>query len=364
MRTKALNEICLSFNSKQFMGSLCEPLCHSKQLQLRDCPNINGHNGKDFVFIAEWVHNNNHFNNNKIVLKARTLTTFELIGNNLWQKYFQNNKRLVLKSINQIIGQRFNNSDEEPISRRKNDLIINSLFSWPFNQMDYNLMNVSSLINVWLLIQDNEFVLSQTYKTLFPNVVGSCGHFYAVQYADHVLDFSYFLPQLLPFNAKTLLERIEVGLKVIQFLIRFQSMKPKLELCDIKFEHFGFISGQLFLIDSDMIYPKKSVIDSIESLSRCEVDNDCDFIDCKGICVQKNKCIIDERDDDLMRVCRNIFFMGKLYGFLDIGLFYTERKDIQKDFDLIYDKCFNRNILSNDIKDILNILILIRNKLI
>jgi len=355
LKNNAFNRICSSFNNKESIGSLCQPLCYSNTLQLIDCPNIDGHNGKDYVFVAK-------LDDKKIVLKARTLTIFELIGNNKWKNYFKNDRQRVLKAINQIISQRFDYPKNETTSQT-NSHLINKLISWPIDGLN-NYLNETSLINIWLLIQDNEFVLSKTYQTLFPPIVGSCGHFYGVQYADDVLDFSYFLPQFLPFMTQTLLKRIEVGLKVIEFLIRFESAKPKLELCDIKFEHFGYIDEQLLLIDSDMIYPKKTVIDSIESLSHCDRDDDCDFIDCKGICVAKNKCVIDQRDDDLMRVCRNMFFMGKLYGLFDFGLFYDQRIDIQNEFDLIKIKCYNRSVLSSDINQIHSILLNMKNKLI
>ncbi|CAG2106252.1 unnamed protein product [Medioppia subpectinata] len=249
-------------------------------LDLIDCPNIDGHNGKDYVFVAHLYdsHRRNRLAD-KIVLKARTLTTFELIGSNGWKQYFKDNKRLIVNAINEVMAERFGHSVTAGMAANSSDLYFINQFLWEPIVTDVDQLNETTLINVWLLIQDNEFVLSKVYPTIFPAVVGTCGHFYGVKYADHILDISYFTPNYWPIVSRPLVERTEVGLKIIQFLRHFMEIKPKLELCDIKFEHLALMAQHILLIDSDMIYTKKAVIDSIEWISHCEDNNDCDFIE-------------------------------------------------------------------------------------
>lgn len=342
--------MCDSFESKQFVGSLCHPLCVQKTLRLTECPNTEGHDGKDYVFIAHRLDAKDRQIVDKIVVKARSLTTFELIGSNNWKQYFKSNKQLIINSINRLMTERFGHKAINQSDYHYIDLLSDS-------KQSENSWDKTSLSNLWLVIQDNEYVLSRFYPTIFPPVVGTCGHFYGVQYADPILDLSYFTPNIFLFKSQSLLNRIEVGVKVMQFLSDFQTIDPKLELCDIKFEHLGFIGGKLYLIDSDMIYSKKSTIDSIESLANCQKNSDCDFIDCKGVCLQ-NKCSVDDSDDDLKRICRNIFFMGKLYWVLRFGLFSIETDDqrIRNGFETIFNHCFQRTHLLSDIRAIIRIL--------
>ena len=359
LKSEAINEICLSYKSNQFVGQLCHSLCDEKTLKLTDCPNIDGHNGKDYVFVGQL---SNQLSN-KIVLKARTLTTFELIGNNNWKKYFKNNKKFIIRAINDLMIARFGDVFiGETVDNRNDFYFIDKLLTEGMLRRGDHL-NETVLLNLWLLIQDNEYVMSRYYPTIFPPIVGTCGHFYGVQYSDQILDFSYFLPNYWFISTKTIEKRLEIGGKLMDFLTRFQTIRPKLELCDIKFEHFGFFKDSLLMIDSDMIYTKRAAIHSIESLSDCKDNSDCDFIDCKGICRQ-NKCSIDETDDDLKRLCRNIFFMEKLYNVVNLGLFSglsTTDHFINTKIYSIERHCFQRTNITNDIKTIQSILFEIQN---
>ncbi|XP_054164839.1 divergent protein kinase domain 1A-like [Oppia nitens] len=369
LKSKALNEICIEFMRNQFTGHLCHELCQSKTLQLIECPNIDGHNGKDYVFVGHRYDQQSGQLVDKIVLKARTLTTFELIGSTSWIKSFANNRQLIIKAINDIMTARFGRLPKQQVISDTNDNQINYFY---VNQLIDGLidgkgdqLNETILTNIWLLIQDNEYVLSKIYPNIFPTVVGTCGHFYGVKYADRVIDISYFTPHYWPLVSQTFEKRIEIGIKIMTFLRDFILIDPKLELCDIKFEHLALMSGRLYLIDSDMIYTKKAVIESIEWISHCSEDSDCDFIDCKGVCIKDNKCVIEVTDDDLSRVCRNIFFMGKLYNLIDLGLFSQQTNDlfINKSIQLIHNHCFNRTDLISDINAIHLILLKIKSKL-
>lgn len=70
-----------------------------------------------------------------------------------------------------------------------------------------------------------------------------------------------------------------------------------------------------------MIYPLSIVNQSIVSTPFCHSDADCHFIDCQGVCSHHGRCQLNPLDTDLKRLCRNLLFMGSLYGgLLDFGL--------------------------------------------
>lgn len=166
-----------------------------------------------------------------------------------------------------------------------------------------------------------------------------------------------------PVTSRSLLEKVSTAIKVAKFVSRLVSINSGLELCDVKFEHFGMYwstnaetDPMLLMIDSDMIYHRNVARENIRSIDTCESDRDCDFIDCQGKCrpnvsssltnvsrsltnvsrssltegwfksivsnpvnVEKVTCEYDANDNNLKRVCRNMFFMGRI-GWTQMGL--------------------------------------------
>lgn len=118
-----------------------------------------------------------------------------------------------------------------------------------------------------------------------------------------------------------------MALDLLTFLRRFQQSTPKLELCDLKYSHFGYLKPSLnssqqqvlVLLDSDMIYPQSTVKQSISSVESCNSHEDCHFVDCQGECQSSSgSCHLSRSDTDLKRLCRNILFMGHLYSQLPL----------------------------------------------
>lgn len=80
-----------------------------------------------------------------------------------------------------------------------------------------------------------------------------------------------------------------------------------------------------------------------------------------GICITPNRCAIDYRDDDLMRMCRNIFFMTN--NFISAGLLSDWPLSVEYEVKLIKKRCFEREELHSDITYIYDLLLHINNKL-
>lgn len=434
MIDNAKQTICKSYFDHHFIGSLCRSLCQD-QVKLIGCPNIDSHNGKDYVLLGQTM------DQQRIVIKSRSLTVQELIGNEIqWFKH--KDKKMILDAIKDIIKMRFfpersdddddqsfgvddednedgngngedkevndeGNQEDNQVNHNQGVNLVNgqvqgednkafrfaetkkvvplenqhqqiqsyilNLIPWQHQHHDLNSLNETELINLYLLLQDNEYVLSRLHESLFPGIRSTCGHYYAVDYIDNLLDYRYFIMEL-PWK-KSLVQRIDVGIQMMIYLREFQMISPKVELCDVKFEHFGLPThgngtsssgSSLLMIDSDMIYPEEAVKRSIESIQSCQHDDDCDFIDCKGKCKfnsrnskVKGKCKVDSKDDDLKRLCRNIFFMGKYFlGIFNLGMFSDlKNTKFHDEVNSIYNLCFNRNEIFNDIKMIEEILV-------
>jgi hypothetical protein len=238
-----------------------------------------------------------------------------------------------LKAIENILSATFGFDSKVYGKFNSERFFVSDLIPWtgpsgsPFSMSS---LNKTTLINLWLLAQDNEYVLSKilgdsrytSQRLVFPRILGSCGHFYAVEHSDQILDLSFVTPQSAKFYSQSFNSRVDIAIELIEFLLKFESLRTGLELCDVKFEHFGVFRDSneermLLMIDSDMIYHNKTALESIEAISECSDDRDCDFVDCMGICVEGKghrggkSCHVDITDNNLRRVCRNMLFMGE-----------------------------------------------------
>lgn len=133
---------------------------------------------------------------------------------------------------------------------------------------------------------------------------------------------------------------------------KFLQTTPKFELCDVKYEHFGYtiIDGNrsLVILDSDFILKQSTLKLSMKQIKYCQTNDDCHFVDCQGIC-RNDTCQMDANDNDLKRICRNIFFMGKMFNIFEFGLFATantfgtENSVLNLSLNKLYKLCFEDN---------------------
>ena len=355
--------VCQKYTSGHFVGTFCHDLCsYGSNVIFKSCPNRSGHNGKEVVFSIEWNHR-------PMVLKSRNLKLSDLMADDQQVNNFTLNSSHLLSGIKQTIIMTFATDGDKRFK-------ISSLVPWP-NHVELDQMNLTSLENIWFLLQDNEYILtkvlgdsdSTSNHQVFPKILGSCGHLYLTEYSDEILDLSFMRPNIFGPYSRSLQEKIAISIKLMDFLINFQALKSGLELCDVKFDHFGLISyDRLVMIDSDMIYHKRTANQMIEAISDCKSNEDCDFIDCQGICSHNNRthssCLINSADNNLKRVCRNMFFMGdiNLLGIYakQFGLLPDFSYNFNEEVSMIQNVCSKNdssmddlNLVKNTLKSIL-----------
>ncbi|KAH9526125.1 N-term cysteine-rich ER, FAM69 [Dermatophagoides farinae] len=299
-------QICTNYKKNIFFGNLCPQLCDTSyddyQIKLIDCPSSASHIGKDVVIFAEKLPNG-----------------------------IQND---IIGLSNVSLGQDLFSEDQ------LNDT------------------------NHYLLIKQHEYVLAKLFNDdyLYPKILYTCGHFYAVPKLNNIIDWTY----LLPFPLQTSNDKIIVAIDLLNFLKRFINTKLPMELCDVKYYHFGYNeNGTLLLLDSDLIQSRHSLIDIIEHVTDCKIDDDCHFIDCHGKCHQ-GSCLLDMTDNNLKRICRNILFVGKLYSLLNMGLLampWSLLKNDEISIQQFYRLCFdvdhqNLNYIIKEMEKILSNLLM------
>ena len=344
LKYRALNQICKSYLDREYVGQSCERFCVERSIQLTDCPNILFHTGKDYVFNLRDGRNGDEY-----ILKSRTL--------HLSVKDFT--KDLLIHSIVQILNETF--KGEFDLGEIRSLLHLNR----PISLNNLDSLDFVTLANLFNLLQDNEYTLSmvlnnvdrfRAYKTL-PSISASlstCGNWYIVNKVHSIIDYSY-----LDQSKHSTNEKLFIAGKLMDFLVNFQRMNINLELCDTKYEHFGFErptnDSNLVLIDSDMIYHRLNVQENIKAIQQCQSDDDCDFVACKGVCSQLNNgtkvCSLDQQDNNLKRICHNLFFIepfniSQLYDESSLGLFVNLDKRIESKIRFVYDLCFKDDLIS------------------
>lgn len=352
LKYQALNQICGSYFDRKYIGRACEQFCVQRKLSLSGCPNLWFHQGKDYVF------NVVNRNSTEYILKSREL---QLPVNFTINFIDSNDRTLLIHSIRQQITETFKGvldlgSISELIPHDKSTSVAS------LNSLDF-----VTLLNIYDLIQDNEFLLSTALNNvdqfesikILPKIVSTCGNFYMVEKSNFIVDYS-FLDQTHTAEEKLMLSR-----KLMDFLVAFESLNLELELCDVKYEHFAAYhsvpsisdlnSSGLVLIDSDMIYHKLNIQENIRAIQNCENDADCDFNDCKGACtVRRNgtsTCDLNRSDTNLKRICRNLFFvepfkLDELHDAKSLGLLVNLEPSLNEAVKSVYDLCFRDDLIN------------------
>ncbi|XP_051796373.1 divergent protein kinase domain 1C isoform X2 [Acanthochromis polyacanthus] len=184
----------------------------------------------------------------------------------------------------------------------------------------------AELASLWSLLQQEEYTFLRVLQDLSSHVarvLGSCGHFYAVEYlsAGHAWDQNIFslddvsVPGLQDQNqagargrwtSREMVHRI--ALSFLDMVWHFDNdFTHKLHLCDIKPENFAIRKDlTVVAIDVDMAFFEPKMRDILDQ--NCSSDDDCNFFDCSSRCdPMKRRCSPTRRNTNLQVICEKIF---------------------------------------------------------
>uniref|UniRef100_A0A3B1JB75 Divergent protein kinase domain 1C n=1 Tax=Astyanax mexicanus TaxID=7994 RepID=A0A3B1JB75_ASTMX len=179
----------------------------------------------------------------------------------------------------------------------------------------------AELASLWALLQQEEYTFLRVMQNLTDHVakvLGSCGHFYAVEYlaAGHAWDQNIFSmdelsqsPQEGPERTLMEVDMVpRVALSFLDMVAHFENdFSHHLHLCDIKPENFAIRKDlTVAAIDVDMAFFEPKMQDILEQ--NCTNDNDCNFFDCISKCdMKRNKCGSKRKNSNLQVICEKIF---------------------------------------------------------
>lgn len=284
------------------LGSLCFPLCVSKDISSLTCHSLKATN-KEAIFTTE-------LRKNKLIFKS--------VSPEIESIHWHDNGILTyptetefIKTIQALVKNKFNFTLDHDTTTRLSQLI-------PGYKEQKLSLRKKEMDNVWMLIQDHEYLLSVMYteRDVFPQVLGTCGPYFAVEYLESIQDVSSILG--LEDSQQDWARKLRTAVLIMDFVDELETgFKEPLYLCDIKKEHFGLANGgsRLKYLDLNNVYTKSMVNRIIGLIDVCKKDEDCELHDCKFSCNKKtNTCNNYITNNNLQIVCEKIFLGWRMSG--------------------------------------------------
>ncbi|KAL4635392.1 hypothetical protein GN956_G14242 [Arapaima gigas] len=307
---RILQHLCGEYRQGVLTGDLCEDLCVSGQLEYQRC--LYYEKGKK-VMEAKW-------RGTPVVLKSKleNFSSYEGFGPLEYQEAAELSPMDVVfyatLEIKNSLGLEVRNAT------------VPRLWSQELQQRSQPYSR-AELASLWTLLQQEEYIFFkalQDFSQHVAKVLGSCGHFYAVEHlvAGHAWNQDLFSLEdlLVPpkdeadgwagghgrSTERDMVNR--VALSFLDMVSHFENdFSHHLHLCDIKPENFAIRKDlTVVAIDADMAFFEPKMRDILEQ--NCTHDDDCNFFDCVSKCdLKRNKCGTKRVNSNLQVICDKIF---------------------------------------------------------
>ncbi|XP_075937069.1 divergent protein kinase domain 1C [Anarhichas minor] len=309
---RILQRLCLEFGEGSVTGDMCEDLCVLGLVEYKRC--LYYENGKK-VIEARW-------RGNPVILKSKleNFSSYEPLGILDYQDTAEELSPLdvvfyATLEVRNSLGLAEDDEDEGGGGGSNGSLA--RLWGKKLKSRDKSYSR-AELASLWSLLQQEEYTflrVLQDLSTHVAKVLGSCGHFYAVEYlsAGHAWDQNIFsLEEVAVSGARgrwTSREMVHrIALSFLDMVGHFDNdFTHKLHLCDIKPENFAIRKDlTVVAIDVDMAFFEPKMRDILDQ--NCSSDDDCNFFDCSSRChPSKRRCSAHRRNSNLQVICEKIF---------------------------------------------------------
>ncbi|XP_069771484.1 divergent protein kinase domain 1C [Narcine bancroftii] len=296
-----IGRLCHNYQQGVLTGDLCEDLCVTHTMVYKRC--LHYDKGKK-VIQTDW-------NGMPIILKSK-LEDF-LSYDSLYLLGEQENSSILDLDILVFTALEIKHS----LGLEVKNITGPQLWTKHFKDRRGSLSR-AEIASMWSLLQQEEYVFFQLLQDLSKHVlkmVGSCGHFYAVEYlpAGHTWHHSLFALEGLSSwrgsSSRALWQATNgIALSFLDLARHFENdFSYQLHLCDIKPENFAIRADlTVVAIDVDMAFFEPKMRDILEQ--NCTNDEDCNFFDCFSQCNLKTKrCRAERSNNNLQVICDKIF---------------------------------------------------------
>ncbi|KAG8133418.1 hypothetical protein E2320_011198 [Naja naja] len=293
---RILAKLCFDYGMGMLTGDLCEDLCVTKTLTYKRCLYYN--QGKK-VIQADW-------RGHPVILKSKNeiFSSYHGLGflEEMESQGIPETELLLMVAleVKNTLGLELPNKTVGPLWKKRGP-------HWK-----------AQLASLWSLLQQEEYIYFSVLQDISKHVlrvIGSCGHFYAVEYltAGHAWHSTLFSVEDavgaslsgIKHKAKAI---IQIAISFLDMVNHFDNdFSYPLHLCDIKPENFAIRNDlTVVAIDVDMAFFEPKMRDILEQ--NCSGDEDCVFFDCFSKCNLKNgKCGAERANTNLQVICDKIF---------------------------------------------------------
>ncbi|KAM6953440.1 divergent protein kinase domain 1C [Aplochiton taeniatus] len=327
-----LHRLCDEYRQGSLTGDMCEDLCVNALVEYKRC--LYYENGKK-VMEARW-------RDVTVILKSKleNFSSYEALGILDYQDPSEELSPLdvvfyaTLEVRNSLgLGQEDVEEEQgEEVGEAQGGRNVSLAKLWghrlKHREKPYSRAELASL---WALLQQEEYTFLRVLQDLsvhVAKVIGSCGHFYAVEFltAGHAWDQNIFSldevsvpgpgwrgqapwlggPPAGGWSSRDMVHRI--ALSFLDMVWHFEhDFTHRLHLCDIKPENFAIRKDlTVVAIDVDMAFFQPKMMDILDQ--NCTSDDDCNFFDCVSRCdLQRNRCSRRRSNTNLQVICDKIF---------------------------------------------------------
>lgn len=166
--------------------------------------------------------------------------------------------------------------------------------------------------NLWSLLQDHEYLAIRLFadQEIFPTLIGSCGGFFAIEYADPLIGGG-----LWDHEEEIWSDRLRNSVLMLELIERLESTyNIPLRFCDVRLNHFGksFDGTKIVILDGDSVVTR-AVADNLAGDGQiCNKHEECHYLDCYAAC-EENHCIPPSTNNNLQTICEKVF-LGERWG--------------------------------------------------
>ena len=292
---------CGRYATGYIAGSLCEPLCTTREIHVQKC--IGAHGLKPFVLQAEWnsksliIKRFWHLRPDSVIssnLLSEMHDGIDVRHNNSWS--FQLTQEEFLKKANatlfkSVLGDKTN---AQSVAKLLSESVAAECITKHHMSNGQKLRNIEGLY-CWQLVASEEYIVTSLMQGMphIPELKGVCGDLYAVEYvpaiaSDQFLGFESVLSSQRSWNF-----RVRLALALLD-VIEFAEETPygTLHCCDLKEGNFGVIEQddelvvKLIDLDDSWFGPVISSLIFEERVysKTCKHNSDCNFDACHVEC--------------------------------------------------------------------------------
>ncbi|CAM1302326.1 Uncharacterised protein g3225 [Pycnogonum litorale] len=280
-------ELCLHYERGKIDGNMCEDICDERGLKFRIVSCSKSHIGKYIVFEAVWQ-------NDAVFIKAHRKPDA--------QDHVPAGSMSKILSLQIMQFLRWRGFSKDSLTNPS--VILNKLWTGEFA-----VSKMAAEYTMLMLIDQTEYVLFKMFENsdLFPQVLGNCGYFYAV---EKLLPLDSMYVPRIPANFK---QRASLALHIVEYLQRIDEVfQNKLHFCDVKWSHLGVDERRrIKFLDADTVEFQASLENQFKYSLNVTCEEQCSLFDCVAKC-ENDKCLPKTINTNIQVFCNNIFKRGDI----------------------------------------------------